>query len=79
MKMAELGFIESQTGTSSLLLLDDVFSELDRSRRSYLIERLGVHQTVITTTDADAITREFKIPHSVISTAEAGATRSSNA
>jgi DNA replication and repair protein RecF len=71
MKMAELSYIELIKGTKSLLLLDDVFSELDKMRRKYLIERLGGHQTVITTTDADIVTREFNVPHHVIST-EAG-------
>jgi len=68
MKIAELDYIETATGAKSLLLLDDVFSELDKSRRGYLIDRLGDHQTVITTTDADAITREFTMPHEVIET-----------
>jgi DNA replication and repair protein RecF len=69
MKLAELGYAEDVTGVRPVLLLDDVFSELDRDRRSFLLQRLSGHQTVITTTDADAITREFDLPHSIISTA----------
>jgi DNA replication and repair protein RecF len=68
MKLAELGYAEAKTGVKPILLLDDVFSELDRSRRSFLLGRLEGHQTIITTTDADAITREFTTPHSIIST-----------
>jgi DNA replication and repair protein RecF len=68
MKLAELGYAEAQTGVRPMLLLDDVFSELDRDRRSYLLGRLEGHQTLITTTDADAITREFQTPHAIIST-----------
>ncbi|MDB5179126.1 MAG: replication and repair protein RecF protein, partial [Patescibacteria group bacterium] len=71
MKLAELTYAQEQTGIRPVLLLDDVFSELDRDRRSFLLERLSGHQTIITTTDADAITREFATGHSVIST-EAG-------
>ncbi len=68
-KLAELEYAEAQTGVRPILLLDDVFSELDRERRSFLLNRLRDHQTIITTTDADAITREFQTPHAIISTA----------
>ncbi len=67
-KLAELEYAETQTGIRPILLLDDVFSELDRGRRSFLLNRLRDHQTIITTTDADAITREFHTPHAIIST-----------
>jgi DNA replication and repair protein RecF len=72
MKLAELEYAEAQTGMRPILLLDDVFSELDRERRGYLMERLTGHQTVITTTDADAVTREVRAPHTIIET-KAGA------
>lgn len=68
MKLAELEYEEEKTGIRPLLLLDDVFSELDKQRRGYLLNRLDGYQTVVTTTDADAITREFKTAHSIIST-----------
>lgn len=70
LKLAELGYAERVTGVRPLLLLDDVFSELDRDRRGYLLERLHEHQTIVTTTDADAITREISTGHAIISTAE---------
>ncbi len=53
LKLAELTYIEQQTQRSPLLLLDDVFSELDESRRAFLITTLGKYQSVLTTTDAD--------------------------
>ncbi|MBW4061646.1 DNA replication/repair protein RecF [Candidatus Saccharibacteria bacterium] len=68
LKLAELDYAEKQTKLRPLLLLDDVFSELDRDRRGYLIERLRDHQTVITTTDADAVTREIGAGHKIIHT-----------
>jgi DNA replication and repair protein RecF len=68
MKLAELQYAEEKTGVRPLLLLDDVFSELDKQRRGYLLNRLEGYQTIVTTTDADAITREFKTPHRIIST-----------
>jgi len=70
LKLAEVVYSEDKTGVKPILLLDDVFSELDRDRRGYLIERLHDHQTIITTTDADAVTREIQAPHAVILTAE---------
>jgi DNA replication and repair protein RecF len=71
LKLAELDYAQAQTGLRPILLLDDVFSELDRDRRGYLLERLADHQTIITTTDADAVTRELQTAHAIISTAEA--------
>ncbi len=68
MKLAELAYAELQTGVRPVLLLDDVFSELDGRRRGYLLERLNDHQTLITTTNADSVTRAWPRPHSVIET-----------
>ncbi len=70
LKLAELAYAQAQTGVRPLLLLDDVFSELDKQRRAYLLDRLGGYQTVITTTDADAVTREFRTDHATIWTGE---------
>lgn len=59
LKSIELGMIEKSTGQRPLLLLDDVFSELDGLRRKSLVSFLKSHQTIITTTDADIITKNF--------------------
>ena len=53
LKLAEVSYIQAETETTPLLLLDDVFSELDESRRHFLIHELKEVQTVITTTDID--------------------------
>lgn len=53
LKLAEVSYIQAETDTIPLLLLDDVFSELDESRRHFLIHELKEVQTVITTTDID--------------------------
>lgn len=53
LKLSELEFIRSETGEYPILLLDDVMSELDASRRRQLlnfIEQEGI-QTFITATD----------------------------
>lgn len=51
-KLAELAFMRSSTGDEPVLLLDDVFSELDHLRRDYLLQQIQQHQQVfLTTTD----------------------------
>lgn len=50
LKFAELAFIEAKTATRPVLLLDDVFSELDRGRQERLMGLLSGYQTLITTT-----------------------------
>lgn len=59
LKIIELNELEEARQTSPLLLLDDVFSELDGSRRSLLTKYLNNHQTLITTTDADIVGKDF--------------------
>lgn len=59
LKIIELQILEKERGTRPLLLLDDVFSELDGSRRRALTDFLKNYQTVITTTDADVVIKHF--------------------
>jgi DNA replication and repair protein RecF len=59
LKVMELQFVEDARGARPLLLLDDVFSELDGSRRKALTDVIGGYQTFITTTDADVVVRHF--------------------
>ncbi len=53
MKLAELEIIKNNTGIMPLLLLDDVFSELDPKRRKRLLNFCSKTQTLITTTDIE--------------------------
>ncbi len=54
LKLAELEFMKSETGEYPVLLLDDVFSELDSSRRGTLLEVIADNiQTIITATDEE--------------------------
>ncbi len=55
LKLIEIEQVMHQAGTSPILLLDDVFSELDSARREALIKLDHSIQTIITTTDADSI------------------------
>jgi DNA replication and repair protein RecF len=59
LKMFEIFMIEKIYEKPPLFLLDDVFSELDGSRRHALVEFLKDRQTIITTTDADTVTEYF--------------------
>jgi DNA replication and repair protein RecF len=51
-KLAELGYMRLSTGDEPVLLLDDVFSELDHTRREYLLSQVLQHEQVfLTATD----------------------------
>jgi len=50
-KIIEMLFLEEKTRHKPLLLLDDVFSELDKNRRHQLMELTKGHQTFITTVE----------------------------
>ncbi len=54
LKLIELKQVLLVNDKTPLLLLDDVFSELDSERRKALLETSVGCQTVVTTTDADA-------------------------
>ncbi len=66
LKIIELKIIEEVRETTPLLLLDDVFSELDGKRRHALTDYLAPYQTFITTTDADLVTQHFTDNYNVI-------------
>ena len=53
-KLAQLDLLTRVTGQPPLLLLDDVFSELDPDRRAHLVRRIGaLPQAFVTTTTTD--------------------------
>ena len=55
-KLAELDLLTAIDGRPPLLLLDDVFSELDPERRGHLVRRIaGLPQALVTTTHLDDI------------------------
>jgi len=59
LKIVELAALERCTGKKPILLLDDVFGELDGRRRHALTEYLDKHQVFLTTTDADVAVEHF--------------------
>lgn len=60
LKLAEMGTMQALTGEQPILLLDDIMSELDPSRRAWLLASIGPgQQTVITATETEHFTPEF--------------------
>ena len=53
-KLAEAHYAREVTGEDPVVLLDDIFSEMDATRRSALLEAVQSYQQVLlTTTDID--------------------------
>ena len=48
LKMAEIDYIENKTKEKPVLLLDDVFSELDENRQAHLFDAIKSCQAIIT-------------------------------
>ena len=51
LKLGELKFVREKTEEPPVLLLDDVFSELDVEHRKLILDVVGEQQTIITTAD----------------------------
>jgi DNA replication and repair protein RecF len=66
LKIIEMDLLEEVRGIQPLLLLDDVFSELDGARRHALTDHLKDYQTFITTTDADIVSKNFTASANII-------------
>ena len=69
-KLAEVKLIREKINHSPILLLDDVFSELDESRKKYLIDSLKGIQTMITMTDAVSINELENLDKSIFKVAD---------
>jgi DNA replication and repair protein RecF len=50
LKLSEIELVKRKIGDTPILLLDDVLSELDSNRKSYLLESIRGIQTFITCT-----------------------------
>jgi DNA replication and repair protein RecF len=56
LKLAELEYIQAETGDQPILLLDDVLSELDAQRRADLLDAVkNLDQVLLTVTDASSL------------------------
>lgn len=59
LKLGELAFIEEKTSSLPILLLDDIFSELDVLHRKIVFDLIAGHQTIITTADLGMVGKEW--------------------
>lgn len=64
LKLAELDFVSEKVGQRPLLLLDDIFSELDHSHREEVLNVIDKQQTIITTAD------QHFLPESIVKQAD---------
>ncbi|PIP74504.1 MAG: hypothetical protein CO135_03435 [Candidatus Levybacteria bacterium CG_4_9_14_3_um_filter_35_16] len=55
LKLLELLYIEKMLGYRPVLLLDDIFSELDEEHINLILEMLGKQQTIITTAHKELV------------------------
>ncbi|MBI2314831.1 DNA replication/repair protein RecF [Candidatus Daviesbacteria bacterium] len=58
-KLAQLEYMAFKLGQRPILLLDDVFSELDANHRAYVVEIVGKQQTIIATVELENIPQTF--------------------
>ena len=59
LKLGALNFIERETNTNLILLLDDIYSELDEIHRNAISEFLNKNQTIITTAEKELVPQEI--------------------
>ncbi len=59
LKLGELAFVEEKTNSLPILLLDDIFSELDVLHRKIVFDLITGHQTIITTADLGMVGKEW--------------------
>jgi DNA replication and repair protein RecF len=67
LKMLQLMFIEKLLGERPLLLLDDIFSELDEDHIKLILGEIGKQQTIITTTHEEFIPKKLLKSMKIIS------------
>jgi DNA replication and repair protein RecF len=65
LKLAELDILEEEVQDKPILLLDDVFSELDENRRDYLKHYIRDYQVFITSTDKEEIVNQNEDFHTL--------------
>lgn len=59
LKLAELHYISEIKKTKPVLLLDDVFSELDSEHQNYVVTMVGRQQTIISAVETENIPQDF--------------------
>lgn len=66
LKLAELAFIQQKCGERPVLLLDDIFSELDAQHRDLIFDLITNQQTIMTTADPEEIPEHHRSGMSII-------------
>lgn len=59
LRISEIEYIESILGSRPLLLLDDIFSELDHEHQKHVINLCEMQQTIITTVEIDEHLKKY--------------------
>lgn len=67
LKEAELEYVAGKIGSRPVLLLDDIFSELDEGNRAQVFKMINGGQAILTTTDKDNIPADILSSVEVIS------------
>ncbi len=66
LKLAQIDYMEKRTGERPVLLLDDIFSELDKTYIGHILEILPDYQTIITTTHKEFVEGLLQKEESII-------------
>jgi DNA replication and repair protein RecF len=60
LKLSEIEFIQAETEKTPVLLLDDIFSELDETHRDRVMEAVQQQQTIVTSTE-EQLSGKYKL------------------
>lgn len=60
LKLSQISFIKESKDAQPLLLLDDIFSELDEIHINHIFEFIGREQTIVTTTHRDFVPKKMQ-------------------
>lgn len=66
LKLAEVLYVEHETADRPILLLDDIFSELDEEHRGFVLDAIARQQSILTTADVDMIPKAVQRNAAVI-------------
>ena len=73
MRLAEAGYLAQERASGPIVLLDDVLSELDTSRRAHVLDRAASYeQCLITATDLEHVDGRFLSRMSILTIEDAG-------
>jgi DNA replication and repair protein RecF len=61
LKLCEMDYIEKANGERPILLLDDIFSELDEGHRNSVVSIMDLQQTIVTTSETLSVADKFKV------------------